>query len=134
MYDMVVGVKKKKKRTYAESTFQRALFKWISYIPVLRDVSFAIPNAYKRSKVSGRLLKLEGMTAGVPDIFIAFPSDPFHGLFIEMKSEKGRLTEAQVVMLDRLAQQGYKCAVCYGWEEAKNVIITYLNGKLNVKQ
>jgi hypothetical protein len=129
---MVVAVKKKK-YNYAEAQSQRTLFKWISYIPLLRDVSFAIPNAYKRAKISGRLLKLEGMTAGVPDIFIAFPSHPFHGLFIEMKSEKGRLTEAQVVMLDRLTQQGYKCAVCYTWEEAKNVIITYLNGSLSVK-
>jgi len=130
---MVVAVKKKKKRNYAESASQRALFKWISYIPILNDLSFSIPNAGRRSKITGYLMRLEGMKAGVPDIFIAFPSSPFHGLFIEMK-EKGRKPEpAQIIMMERLTAQGYKCAVCYTWEEAKNVIITYLNGSLSVK-
>ena len=40
-------------------------------------------------------LKRMGVKPGVPDLFLPFPVPPFHGLWIEMKSETGRASAVQ---------------------------------------
>jgi len=75
---------------------------------------FAIPNGGKRSSSEAMRLKVEGVSAGVPDIFI-----PSLFLFIEMKKEKdGVLSKEQKNWLDYLNQVGYKAIVCNGCAEA----------------
>ena len=49
----------------------------------------------------------------------------YHGLFIEMKSEKGRLTENQQWFLTNAESVGYKTVVCYGSKEAIAAIQAY---------
>mgnify|MGYP000021423514 FL=1 len=50
----------------------------------------------------------------------------FNGLYIEMKFEKGRTTKAQEEFMALLREQGYKTAVAYGAEQAREVIRHYL--------
>ena len=53
---------------------QCALFAWLRLQwPDLDRVSFAIPNGGHRHKAVAGKLKAEGVKAGVPDIFIAYP-------------------------------------------------------------
>ena len=52
-----------------------------------------------------------------------------HGFFIEMKSEKGKVSEMQKEWIIELKLQGYRALVCYGWEEAANDITEYLKGR-----
>jgi len=52
-------------------------------------------NGVKLSKTQAGIAKAQGMLSGVPDLFLPVPKNGFHGLFIEMKSEKGRVTENQ---------------------------------------
>jgi len=47
------------------------------------------------ARMASRSAKGQGMLSGVPDLFLPVPKNGFHGLFIEMKSEKGRVTENQ---------------------------------------
>ena len=63
------------------------------------------------------------------DIFLPHPVEKYSGLFIEMKFGKNRLTKEQKEWIDRLTQAGYKCAVCYSFEEARDNILNYLKGK-----
>lgn len=90
----------------------------------------AIPNGGARSAVTGALLKAEGVRAGFPDLIFTYPTKNFHGLFIEMKAptKTARVSEAQKVWLKRLSDVGYQTAVCYGFDEARNVIKSYLSG------
>ena len=46
-------------------------------------------NGVKLSGTQARIAKAQGMLSGVPDLFLPVPKNGFHGLFIEMKSEKG---------------------------------------------
>jgi hypothetical protein len=119
-------IKKKKKRNYKESKSQRDFFKWLKCYPAIRDMSFAIPNGGKRNAFLGKLMQLEGMTAGVPDIFVAIPINGWHGLFIEMKEIGNSLSPLQAIMMDRLTKRGYFCETCYGWEAAKDTVTRYI--------
>ena len=117
------------------------LFSWArlneQHVPELWYL-FAIPNGAKlpyRGKGKSRYspeamrLKEEGLKPGVPDVFLPIPRGEYHGLWIEMKFGNNKVTPAQKEWLWMLDQQGYKVKVCYGFIEAKNVIIDYLGLK-----
>jgi hypothetical protein len=109
-----------------EHEHQCAFFRWmrIQYPKVL---AYAIPNGGQRNKIVAAKLKKEGVTAGIPDIFVA---DGKPGLFIEMKEpKKGSLSKTQKEVIPILEGAGYPVAVCYGWEEAKQAVETYLSGQ-----
>ena len=73
-------------------------------------------------------LKKEGVKAGVPDIFLAYPSKIYHGLFIEMKAEKGFIKAEQRAWIENLRAQKYDAVVCYNFEQAKEEILRYIRG------
>ena len=91
-----------------------------------RLVMFAIPNGGARSVTTGAMLKAEGVLAGVADLFLMFPVKLFHGLFIEMKTDKGRQSESQKEFQAVAETNGYKYVVCRSFEDFKNEILTYL--------
>ena len=74
----------------------------------------------------GARLKAMGMQTGFPDLFLAVPSRGMHGLFIEMKSETGRLEPSQREMLALLSEQGYATAVCRSLDDFQHVTDRYL--------
>jgi hypothetical protein len=75
-------------------------------------------------------LKKMGLTPGWPDLLLAIPGPRSLGLFIEMKSKKGRLHGGQPEIHSKLIEQGYKVTVCYSFEDARNVTKEYLSEKL----
>jgi len=90
---------------------------------------FAIPNGGARHLLTAKRMKAEGTSAGVPDLFLAWPAGGRPGLFIEMKRAKGgRVSPEQKVWQDRLRAAGYAVAVCHGFHEARRIIDTYLFG------
>lgn len=103
--------------------------------PKLAKQIFAIPNAGKRSYRTGRMFKSEGMTAGVPDLFLAVPVEPYHGLWIELKRRKkalSKISDAQKEILQIMVAAGYAGLVCYGADMALDTIDKYLAGKLEI--
>ena len=74
----------------------------------------------------GARLKAMGMQPGFPDLFLAVPRRGMHGLFIEMKSETGRLEPSQREMLALLSEQGYATAVCRSLDDFQDVVDSYL--------
>lgn len=76
------------------------------------------PNGGYRRKFEGLRLKRSGVVAGVPDIFVAEPKGEKSGLFIELKTKKGKPTKSQQSMLDALNNRGYKAVVCHSIDEA----------------
>jgi hypothetical protein len=94
--------------------------------PKLSNCLWAIPNGGVRNIGTAIKLKSEGVTAGVPDLFLMIPKNGFHGLFIEMKIQGGKLQPNQKEFLKLANALEYKAVVCYGFEEAKKVISDYL--------
>lgn len=93
---------------------------------------FAIPNgAWTKNIQTAIKLKREGLKSGVPDLFLPVPIqkiDRFYpGLFIEMKSEKGKTSDNQDDWIAYLLHKGYKVAICKSWPEAARALLSYLN-------
>lgn len=114
-----------------EAKHQQYVIKW-SQQPHIRHrfpelkLLYHIPNERKCTPVQGKQLKLQGVRSGVPDLHLPVARNGFHSLYIEMKAENGRPSDAQKWWLEELERQGCQCAVCYGWEEAVRVLEEYL--------
>jgi hypothetical protein len=109
----------------SEHDEQATLFAIASYRPELRWM-FAIPNGGYRTKATAGKMAAEGVKAGVWDIYLPRPSNGYHGLFIEMKYGKNKLTELQQEFFEYATQQGYLCKVAYSADEAIEIIDDYL--------
>lgn len=114
-----------------EEDEQTALFQWAEWEsgvhPELR-LMFHVPNEGKRSMVQAAIMRRMGLKAGVPDICLPVPRGHYHGMFIEMKRQKGgNLGDNQKAWLDALTGQGYYCVICKGWEIAVKEIKAYLS-------
>lgn len=110
-----------KKKTTARSTAktcpsehieQRTFVEW--WRKTQLDDLFAIPNAGKRSKAARGRLLLEGMTAGVWDLYA-----PARFMWIEFKRrEVGALSQAQKDFGTARLEEGYQCMVAWGCDDA----------------
>src|SRR5512146_3037070 len=70
---------------------------------------YAVPNGGARFKATAAALQDEGVQAGVPDLCLPVPAGGHHGLWIELKRERGgRVEPAQHERLDTLAWLGYR--------------------------
>lgn len=91
------------------------------------------PNGMKLPMGVAVQLKASGYVKGSPDIMIFEPRRYWHGLFIEMKAPKGEdnakgvLKPEQKEWLNKLSVRGYCTAVCFGAQEAYQVIDAYFS-------
>ena len=97
---------------------QRSFVMWFKQTyPSIRI--FAIPNGGARNINTARKLKCEGVSAGIPDLFI-----PAWHLWIEIKRVKGgRLSPEQKDWIEYLESVGYRVIVGYGALDAQEKII-----------
>ena len=111
-----------------ESMEQQALFEWAAWaaprFPGL-NLMFHIPNGGMRSKSEAGRFKMEGVKAGIPDIFLPVARGGFNGLFIELKRVGGRASPEQLDIIEQLTKQGYLAALCYGFDSAREIIEKY---------
>lgn len=109
---------------------QRALIRWWENhaTPYDSRLLMAVPNGGYRDPITASRLKATGVRAGVPDLFLAIPMNGHPGLWIEMKKAYGgALSKAQKNMILLLEKQGYAVCVAYGWRDAKDAILFYLD-------
>lgn len=118
----------------AESVEQQCLFQWARMQagrwPEL-EMLYHVPNEGKRGKVVGARMVAEGLKRGVPDLCLPVARGGCHGLYIELKRQRGgRVTPEQGQWIGALVRGGYCAAVCCGWEEAARLIVRYLQGEV----
>lgn len=94
---------------------QREFVRWFRQThPSVRIL--AIPNGGARSPATAGRLKAEGVSPGVPDLFV-----PAWGLWVEMKRVKGgKVSTDQKDWHVYLAEVGYRVIVCHGCTDAIN--------------
>lgn len=114
----------------AESEIQKQIFRAVAYAknvnPKLGRL-FHIPNGEKRNIQTAMKLKAMGVMPGVPDLFLPVPNEAGrHGLWIEVKAGKNRLTENQKLFVSRTLDDGYDFAEVRSVEEFFKVVSEYL--------
>jgi hypothetical protein len=114
---------------FDESNIQQAILKWArvcDYIYPELALLHAIPNGADVSEKNRIRLVKEGLLCGVPDLFLPAARYPYHGLYIEIKTEKGRVSEKQQKIHELLIHQGYRVEICRNSFDAIDLIETYL--------
>jgi hypothetical protein len=82
----------------------------------------------KKDMIRGAKFKREGRLAGVPDTFLAWARLGFHGLYIEFKAPRGRLSDKQKSVIKALRDAGYCVAVCRDAIDAYGLLKRYTLG------
>lgn len=114
--------------TASESQEQIALMDWLRLqYPDVAKHTIYITNERKQSAHMGALFKRKGLLPGASDLFIAWPNNTYHGLFIELKTKIGIVSPTQKEFLKRMNAKGYLARVARGADEAITVIRDYLN-------
>jgi hypothetical protein len=81
----------------------------------------------RRYSAQANKLKDEGLLPGVSDLFLPVPRRGYHGIYIEMKRNKGgELSDDQEWFLREVHAQGYAGIVCCGADEAIGALQVYL--------
>lgn len=129
----------------SEDGHQSAVFCWaamnVGKYPPLKWLH-AIPNGGSRHIAEATKMVAAGTRSGVWDMFLPCIKLGFtgqylyHGCYIEMKKPSKRnhknsgLSDDQIEFGKYAIETGYYCAVCYSWEEAMDVLVNYLEGKI----
>jgi hypothetical protein len=114
---------------HEESTLQSQCVRWCR-LEYPHITIFAIPNGGNRNAITGAIMKREGVLAGVADLFLMRPSmGIYHGLFIEMKTDKGKQSSSQKAFQLQCEMAGYAYAVCRSFDEFRKTILDYLQPK-----
>ena len=112
-----------------ETEIQAAFFAWVKLhenrFPELK-FCFHVPNGGYRFKATAAAMKRAGTRAGVPDVSLPVARKGYHGLWIEFKSDAGKLSEAQETFIEFLRRQNYCVLVCRSWMEAASAVVDYL--------
>jgi|TARA_R100000482_G_C5130787_1_gene151752 hypothetical protein len=112
-----------------ERDIQKAIVNYIKlqYPNVLYCAS---AGGLRTSIKQARMMKATGYVKGFPDLMVMEPVGKFHGLFLEIKTKKGRATKEQLLWRHKLNGRNYVCEITYGFEETKEVIDRYINNKI----
>ena len=104
--------------------------------PNYYDLVFSIPNGGLRGKAERWRIKAEGQKKGMPDVACMYPTESYHGLFIEFKKPfedfkyisdaRAAIAPHQLEKLSLLRKQGYAAFVAYGAKEAMMIFEAYL--------
>lgn len=76
------------------------------------------------------VLKSCGLVIGQADLFLSIPKHGYHGLYIEMKSLSGKISDDQKEFLEEMRKLGYGAAVCFGADAAILTIRNYMGENL----
>lgn len=125
-----------------EHKIQCAIVEWANKahtkngLSIIGEFLIAYPNGGSRKKIKlksgkffsleGKRLKKEGVKAGVSDLFLAIPSNDFGGLWMEVKTHKGKVSKHQQSWIDLMRFAGYCAGVVRSVDDGIQAIKDYL--------
>ena len=115
---------------HVESNIQIACVRWFRLaFPMFSKLLIAVPNGGARNKVTGAILKAEGVVAGVSDLLFLLPNKNYHGLCIEMKTKTGRQSDSQKQWEKLIKDVGYDYAIVRTFDDFQKLIKDYIESQ-----
>ena len=102
---------------------------FVRWLKLNNIFAYHCPNGGYRRHLEAAKLKRMGVVAGIPDITIPEARKGYHACYIELKSEKGRLSDAQSMIKQQLEDRGNFVGVAYSIDEAITLTKWYLDMK-----
>jgi hypothetical protein len=115
----------------SEHSHQAALFQWARLPAVIAafpgiDLLEASLNGVHLSKAQAGKAYAAGMLRGALDLNLPVARSGFHGLRIEMKFGRNKMTDDQKWYAARLIEEGWRVETCWDWTHARDIIAEYL--------
>lgn len=110
-----------------ESRMQAACVRWFRYTHTdLAWLLIAVPNGVRTSATQGRILKDEGMLAGVADLLLLLPGNGGTFLALEAKTPEGRQSDSQRHWQSEAVRHGGRYEVFRSFDQFRAIIQDYL--------
>jgi hypothetical protein len=103
------------RRRHPEADIQRAVFEHLALRSAPGVYAFHPPNGGVRSPIEAKILKGLGVRAGAPDVIAVHLGQVFA---LELKTEDGRATGAQLQAIEELRAAGAHVEICHGLDRA----------------
>ena len=112
---------------HIEDKLHTACVRWFDYqYPHLRLRLHHSPNGGKRNLIEAARFKAMGVRAGFPDLILLVPKSQCPFLGIELKTFKGRQSEAQKAYQEEFGRMGARYVVIRSVEEFIKVVNDYI--------
>ena len=121
------------KKVKPEAAVQMALLQWFNLqYPQYKHYVIKISN---ENAFRGNAFEM-GLHTGTSDLFFAVPKATYHGLWIEVKPPKFKITKSnelhvakQKLFLERMREMDYMGALCIGIESCISIVDSYFKLK-----
>ena len=112
------------KRKDPEHDLQTSLVQWIREVDP--EILFTATNGGVRLSMNqAKRMKAAGYLRGVPDLLFFEARNGFHGLAIELKAPKGRISPIQREQVEEFRIRGWRAEVAFGWDHAMKILREY---------
>lgn len=111
----------------SESQIQKQCVAWFrATYPAIEQAFFAVPNGGARNAWTAKIMKDEGVRAGVADLILLVPERGYASLCIEMKTPTGKQEKSQKDFERLITKMRSKYVICRSLEEFQREVKDYL--------
>ncbi len=111
----------------SESQIQKDCVRWFrGRYESIERMFFAVGNGGKRNVWTAKIMKDEGVCAGVADLILLIPQGGYAALAIEMKTPVGKQSAEQKAFERECKKYKVKYVVCHSLEEFQGAVQEYI--------
>ena len=123
-------MKKASAKPQTESQIQKDCVAWFRHrYESIEPLFFSVANGGARNAWTAKIMKDEGIRAGVADLILLIPRHGFAGLLVEMKTLDGKQSDSQKTFEKLATQYRYKYVVVRDLTTFQQLMLWYIEDK-----
>lgn len=123
-------MKKASTKPQTESQIQKDCVAWFRHrYESIEPLFFSVANGGARNAWTAKIMKDEGVRAGVSDLILLIPRHGFAALLVEMKTSDGKQSDSQKTFEKLATQYRYKYVVVRDLTTFQQLMLWYIEDK-----
>ena len=123
-------MKKASSKPQTESQIQKDCVVWFRHrYESIEPLFFSVANGGARNAWTSKIMKDEGVRAGVSDLILLIPRHGFAALLVEMKTPDGKQSDSQKTFEKLATQYRYKYVVVRDLTTFQQLMLWYIEDK-----